>query len=96
LGAREAGRLGGVCCRLSPDATLHPAARPAKRQTVEAFVERMKGLAAIMLHSFKETVLGTDVHVFSNVAVALAACPGRRPITNPAIAATTTTSSRIQ
>jgi hypothetical protein len=56
----------------------------------------MKGLAATMLHSFKETVLGTDVHVFSNVAVALAACPGRRPITNPAIAATTTTSSRIQ
>ena len=57
-----------------PDAALYPAARPAKGQTVEAFVERMKGLAAAKLHSFKETVLGTEVHVFGNVAVALAAC----------------------
>jgi ketosteroid isomerase-like protein len=57
-----------------PDAALYPAARPAKRQTVEAFVERMKGLAATRLRSFTETVLGTEVHVFGNVAVALAAC----------------------
>jgi ketosteroid isomerase-like protein len=57
-----------------PDAALYPAARPAKRQTVEAFVERMKGLAATRFRSFKETVLGTEVHVFGNVAVALAAC----------------------
>jgi ketosteroid isomerase-like protein len=57
-----------------PDAALYPAARPAKRQTVEAFVERMMGLAATRLRSFKETVLGTEVHVFGNVAVALAAC----------------------
>jgi ketosteroid isomerase-like protein len=57
-----------------PDATLYPAARPAKRQTVEAFVERMKGLAATKLRSFQETVLGTEVHVFGNVAIALAAC----------------------
>jgi hypothetical protein len=28
-----------------PEASLYPAARPAKRQTVEGFVERMKGLA---------------------------------------------------
>ena len=27
------------------DAPLYPAARPARRQTAEAFVERMKGLA---------------------------------------------------
>jgi ketosteroid isomerase-like protein len=57
-----------------PDAALYPAARPAKSQTVEAFVERMKGLAATRLRSFKETVVGTEVHVFGNVAVALAAC----------------------
>jgi ketosteroid isomerase-like protein len=57
-----------------PDAALYPAARPAKRQTVEAFVERMKGLAATSLCSFNETVLGTEVRVFGNVAVALAAC----------------------
>jgi ketosteroid isomerase-like protein len=57
-----------------PDAALYPAARPAKRQTAEAFVERIKGLAATKLRSFKETVVGTEVHVFGNVAVALAAC----------------------
>jgi ketosteroid isomerase-like protein len=57
-----------------PDAALYPAARPAKRQTVGAFVERMKGLAVTRLRSFKETVVGTEVHVFGNVAVALAAC----------------------
>jgi ketosteroid isomerase-like protein len=56
------------------DAALYPAARPAKRQTVEAFIDRMKGLAATRLRSFKETVLDTEVHVFGNVAVALAAC----------------------
>jgi ketosteroid isomerase-like protein len=57
-----------------PDAALYPAARPAKRQTVEAFVERMKGLAATKLRSFNETVLGSEVHVFGYVATALAAC----------------------
>jgi ketosteroid isomerase-like protein len=55
-------------------APLYPAARPARRQTVDGFVERMKGLAGTKLRSFAETVLGTDVHVFGNVAVALAAC----------------------
>jgi ketosteroid isomerase-like protein len=57
-----------------PDAALYPAARPAKRQTVEAFIDRMKGLAATRLRSFKEIGLGTEVHVFGNVAVVLAAC----------------------
>jgi len=57
-----------------PEATLYPAARPAQRQSVEAFVERMKGLAGTKLRSFHETVLGTEVRVFGNVAVALAAC----------------------
>ncbi len=57
-----------------PEATLYPAARPAQRQTVEAFVERMKGLAGTKLRSFHEVVLGTEVRVFGNVAVALAAC----------------------
>jgi hypothetical protein len=55
-------------------ASLYPAARPAKRQTVEAFVERMKRLSANNLRSFHETVLGTEVRVFGNVAVAIAAC----------------------
>ena len=57
-----------------PDASLYPAARPAQRQTVQAFVARMQGLAATKLRSFEEGVLGTEVHVFGNIAVALAAC----------------------
>ena len=57
-----------------PEASLYPAARPAKRQTVDGFVERMKGLAGTKLRCFHEVVLGTEVRVFGNVAVALAAC----------------------
>lgn len=57
-----------------PGATLYPAARPPKVQTVQAFVERMKGLAETKLRSFAESVLGTEVHVFGNVAVAIAGC----------------------
>src|SRR5919107_6418297 len=57
-----------------PEASLYPAARPATRQTVEAFIERMKGLEGTKLRSFEEAVLGTEIHVFGNVAVALAAC----------------------
>jgi surfactin synthase thioesterase subunit len=56
------------------EASLYPAARPARRQTVERFVERMKGLAGTKLRSFEERVLGTEIHIFGNVAVALAAC----------------------
>jgi putative lumazine-binding protein len=57
-----------------PDASLYPAARPALRQSVDAFVERMKALAGTKLRCFKETVLGTEIHIFGNVAVALAGC----------------------
>jgi Domain of unknown function (DUF4440) len=56
------------------DASLYPAARPVKRQTVEGFVERMKGLSETKLHSFKETLLGAEIRVFGNVAIAAAAC----------------------
>ena len=56
------------------DATLFPAARPAKPQTVEEFVERMRALAGTDLRSFEETPLGSEVLVFGNVAVALGAC----------------------
>jgi ketosteroid isomerase-like protein len=34
----------------------------------------MKGLAGMTLRSFREEVIGTHVHVFGNVAVAVAAC----------------------
>jgi hypothetical protein len=57
-----------------PDASLYPAARPARRQTVEGFVERMKGLAGTKLRTFEERVLGSEIHIFGNVAVALAGC----------------------
>ena len=40
-----------------PEASLYPAVRPVKRQTVEAFIERMKGLAGTKLRSFQEAVL---------------------------------------
>lgn len=57
-----------------PDAALYPAARPVKRQSVNAFRERLSGLAQTKLHSFHENVLGTEVRVFGNVAVAVAGC----------------------
>jgi ketosteroid isomerase-like protein len=57
-----------------PEASLYPAARPAQRQTVDAFIERMKGLAETKLRTFKESVLGTEIRVFGNVAIAIAVC----------------------
>jgi hypothetical protein len=57
-----------------PGASLYPAARPAKSQKPEEFVERMKGLAATSLRSFKEVPLGHEIRVFGNVAVAVAVC----------------------
>jgi hypothetical protein len=58
----------------APSAALYPAARPARPQSVERFVERMKGLAETTLHTFFEAPLGAVVHVFGNVAVAAAGC----------------------
>ncbi len=57
-----------------PDAPLYPAGRPVKQQSVSAFMERLSGLADTELGSFREKVLGTEVRVFGNVAVALAGC----------------------
>lgn len=56
------------------DASLFPSARPAQKQTVEGFMERMKGLAHRDLRSFRERLLGTEVSIFGNVAIAMAAC----------------------
>jgi len=56
------------------DASLYPSARPAKRQSVEGFIERMKSLVGTKLRTFHESVLGTEIRVFGNVAVAVAAC----------------------
>jgi len=57
-----------------PAALLYPAARPTNPQKPQDFVERMKGLAANELHTFKETVLGHDIRVFGNIAIAAAVC----------------------
>jgi len=54
-------------------ATLFPAARPAAPQSVSAFVERMKTLSRSALRSFHEAFLGSDIQVFGNIAVAVAA-----------------------
>jgi len=62
----------GFTADFFPEASLYPSARPAKRQTVEALIERMKGLEGTKLRSLKEAVLGTTIHVFGNVAVAVA------------------------
>ena len=57
-----------------PEARLFPAARPVAPKSVEAFIERMQGVAAEDLESLEETVLGAEVRVFGNVAVAMAVC----------------------
>jgi len=58
-----------------PGATLFPAARPVKLQTVDEFMDRMKRLRAEgKLATFEETPLGCEVRVFGNVAVAVAGC----------------------
>ena len=57
-----------------PGASLYPSARPVKCQSVDAFVERLAGLAGSKLQSFHEDVLGTEVRVFGNVAIAAAGC----------------------
>jgi ketosteroid isomerase-like protein len=56
-----------------PDASLFPAARPVRRQTLEEFITRMSGVAEGALRSFEEKTLGMQVLVFGNVAVVLAA-----------------------
>jgi hypothetical protein len=58
-----------------PDTTLIPAARPARRQSVAQFIARMQQLEADgTLTHFHETMLGATIHVYGNVAVALAGC----------------------
>ena len=65
----------GLAAVFVPDAPLYPAARPARRQTVAEFIERMEGLRTSgRLASFEETMLGANILVFGNVAVALGAC----------------------
>ncbi|MDH7794464.1 MULTISPECIES: hypothetical protein [unclassified Beijerinckia] len=57
-----------------PGAALFAAVRPARSQSVEDFVTRMKGLAQTNLRAFHEDVLGVDIRIFGNVAIAAAGC----------------------
>ena len=54
------------------DARLFPAARPASGKSVDAFVDRMKGVAEAGLHTFEEHTRKVSVSCFGNVAVAMA------------------------
>lgn len=56
-----------------PEASLFPAARPVRRQSVDAFIARMNGLVGNKLRSFKETTLGMEILLFGTVAVVLGA-----------------------
>ena len=56
-----------------PDASLYGAARPVRRQTLDAFIARMNGVAEGTLHSFEEKTLGMQVLIFGKIAVVLAA-----------------------
>ena len=56
-----------------PEASLFPAARPVRRQSVDAFIARMDGLARDKLRTFEETMLGMEILVFGTVAVVLGA-----------------------
>ncbi|MEY9534974.1 hypothetical protein ABIA19_004827 [Sinorhizobium fredii] len=57
-----------------PEAPLYASARPLRSQTTGQFIERMNGLVGKTLHSLEETILGSRIHVFGNVAVAMIAC----------------------
>ncbi len=58
----------------APDAVLYASARPAKRQSVDEFIARMKSVAGSRLHTFHEKLLGAEIRVFGSVAVAAAGC----------------------
>jgi hypothetical protein len=58
-------------------ATLYPAARPFRAQDVSAFVARMKRVAETELQSLEESILGTKIIIFGNIAAAVRACAMR-------------------
>jgi hypothetical protein len=56
-----------------PAAHMIASARPARPQSVDEFLGRMKDLSQGSLRSFAEKALGGKVFVFGNIAVALVA-----------------------
>lgn len=55
-----------------PGALLVQSPRPVQARTVPQFVNRQQGLSRGSLHAYEQRVLGTQIRVFGNVAVALA------------------------
>ncbi|MDD9907717.1 MAG: nuclear transport factor 2 family protein [Rhodospirillaceae bacterium] len=70
----RAGDWDGFTADFHPEATLYAKARPAVPQSVDVFVDRMKGLADSSLSRFDERFLGTRIEVFGNVAIAFSGC----------------------
>lgn len=56
------------------DAPLYASSRPVGAQSVSAFVARMQTLSQTSLRTLEETLLGAEIRVFGNIAVATAAC----------------------
>ena len=56
-----------------PGATLYPAARPVEPKSLGQFIDRMKGIAENVLHTFEEHTRGMEILLFGNVAVVMAA-----------------------
>lgn len=63
----------GFAADFLPSAPLFPSARPLAPSTVSAFVERIKSVS-VTTQTFYEQVLGTTIHVFGHVAVAVVVC----------------------
>ncbi|ASY72589.1 nuclear transport factor 2 family protein [Sinorhizobium fredii] len=74
LAGRENAGLAAFEKDFLPEAALYASARPLRSQTTGQFIERMNGLVGKTLHSLEETILGSRIHVFGNVAVAVIAC----------------------
>ena len=55
-------------------AMLYPSIRPPRPITVADFVDRMRGLSQTSLCTFEEEVLGVEIRVFGNIAIAAVGC----------------------
>lgn len=55
-------------------AVLVASARPARAMPADTFASRMDALSRSSLRAFQEKVLGSQIRVFGNVAVAVVAC----------------------
>ena len=56
------------------DAPLFPASRPVEARSVPNFLTRMKALPSEGLASFEQSLGGTKIMLFGNVAVAFGVC----------------------